>query len=492
MLTKRIAPLLKEERPDVDVWAWNDPYIQPMQKLQSGREKNRSYIAMLDLKSKKLTQLGDIYLESVSVDYENDRDFVMGMNDQSYRMQLTWDTQMPRDYYVVNTKTGEAKSLMTSKGRPNLSPEGKYVTWYNPEDRHWYLMELASNTTTNLTTGMNVNFYNELHDSPSMPFQYGSPGWTEDDKALLLYDRYDIWKFDPTGKKAPVNITNGHGRANNITYRYNRLDREENALRAKGEMLLTGFQNWTKQSGYFTASHSKPADPKKIIMDDFRFYGMAKAKDADQVILRKSSHNEYPEVWTANSYKLDGLKKLTDVGAQLDGIKRGTAELIEFNSLEDGEKMQGILYKPENFDPNKKYPMMVYFYERRSNSLHNHMSPSPSRSTINIPYFVSNDYLVLVPDIKYEDGYPGPSAYNHVIPATNAVVEKGFVGQIQNGDPRTKLGRLSSGVYCHEDRYVCRGWCRCSGGEYDQCLWRGSMGLWNESNVPVRKKRKAG
>ncbi len=419
--------LLKDERPDVDVWSWNDPYIQPMQKLQSGREKNRSYTAMMDLKSGKLSQLGNVYLQSISVDYENDFDFVMAMDDQPYRMQLTWDTQMPRDYYMVDTRTGNPEPLVTTKGRPSLSPGGKYATWYNPEDRQWYMMDIATKNISNLTASMDVNFYNELHDSPSLPFQYGSAGWTEDDKAFLVYDRYDIWKFDPTGKKAPVNLTNGFGRANDITLRYSRLDREQNAIPAKGEMLLTAFHNWTKQSGYYTANAGKAANPTKIIMDDFRFYGLVKAKDSDQVLLRKSSHTQFPEVWTASSYKLGGLKKLTDVGAQLNGINRGTAELIEFNSLEDGEKMQGILYKPENFDPNKKYPMIVYFYERRSSSLHSHINPSPSRSTVNIAYYTSNDYLVLVPDIKYELGYPGPSAYNHVIPATNAVVGMGFV-----------------------------------------------------------------
>ena len=256
--------LLKDERPDVDVWSWNDPYIQPMQKLNSGRDKNRSYTAIVDLKSGQMTQLGGLYLESIRIDYKNDLDFVVGMNDQPYRMQMTWDTQIPRDYYLVDVKTGEAKPLLTTKGRPNVSPEGKYATWYNPEDRHWYMMDLGSKTITNMTVDMDVNFYNELHDSPSMPRQYGSAGWTDGDKGFLIYDRYDIWKFDPTGKNQPINLTNGFGRANDLTFRYNMLDREQNAIPAKGELLLTAFHNWTKQSGYYTASHSKAADCLKI------------------------------------------------------------------------------------------------------------------------------------------------------------------------------------------------------------------------------------
>ena len=421
------STLLNDEKPDVDVWAWNDPYIQPMQKLNAGRDRNKSYTAVLDLKSKQMTQLGGMSLESIRVDYKSDFDFVVGMNDQPYRVQMTWDTQIPRDYYLVDVKTGVADPLLTTKGRPSVSPQGKYASWYNPEDRQWYMMDLESKTITNLTAGMSVNFYNELHDSPSLPNQYGSAGWTEGDKGFLIYDRYDIWKFDPSGKNQPLNITNGFGRENDLTLRYSRLDRDQNSIPAKGTLLLTAFHNWSKQSGYYTGSHNRAAAPKKVIMDDFSFYGLSKAKDADRVVLRKSSHTLSPEVWTASDYYLKDIKVLSNVGQQLDNIKRGSAELLEFNSLEDGEKMQAILYKPENFDPNKKYPMLVYFYERRSNSLHNHMNPAPSRSTINIPYFISNDYIVLVPDIKYELGYPGPSAYNHIIPAVNAAVNLGFV-----------------------------------------------------------------
>lgn len=71
--------------------------------------------------------------------------------------------------------------------------------------------------------------------------------------------------------------------------------------------------------------------------------------------------------------------------------------------------------------------MMVYFYERNSNGLHNYRPPAPSASTINIPFFVSNDYIVFVPDIKYDIGLPGPSAYNCIIPGVQSIVARGFV-----------------------------------------------------------------
>ena len=44
-------------------------------------------------------------------------------------------------------------------------------------------------------------FYDELNDQPNHPRQYGAAGWLGDDQSILIYDRYDIWQFDPKGNK---------------------------------------------------------------------------------------------------------------------------------------------------------------------------------------------------------------------------------------------------------------------------------------------------
>jgi len=422
--------ILKEDRPGVDVWSYFDPYIQPMQKLQAGREKNRSYEALLGADG-SIIQLEDPSLESVYVDYDNDMDFFLGVDDKASRVQYTWDTQLPRDYYKVDVRTGE-RSLLEEGiiGFASMSPDGNYMTWFNSEDGHWYAKEMASGTTRNLTASMEVSFQNELHDSPSLAGGYGSAGWTEGDARFLVNDRYDVWSIDPKGAGAPVNLTQGAGRSNKIVYRYTNLDREADFIDTSSPVIVSVFNEWTKASGYAKADFANGSTPSNILVEDMSVAGLTKAKDADRAMLRKSTYEEYPEIYIANSVDaMASAQKITDLDAQEDPWNWGTAELIEFESGYDGEVMQAIMYKPENFDANKKYPMIVYFYERRSNSLHSHPSPAPSASTINIPYYVSNDYVVLVPDIKYEIGHPGRSAENHVIPATKAAVAKGFIDE---------------------------------------------------------------
>lgn len=422
--------ILKEERPQVDVWSYNDPYIQPMQKLQASREKNRSYETRL-MDDGTILPLEDEMLESVNIDGKHDRDFHLAMNDKPYRVQYTWDVQLPRDYYLVDANTGERKMLQEGvKGFGSISSAGKYMTWFSLEDGNWYAQDIASGDVKNLTEGLPVSFQRELHDSPSLANSAGAAGWTENDESFLIYDRYDIWSVDPSGVSPAINVTKGAGRANKMIYRYNSLDREEEFIDVSSPSVLSVFNEWTKASGYATADLANGSVPENFIYDDMRIYGLTKAKNADRIMLRKSTYQEYPEIYVADNWKAaNAAQKITDLDAQEDPYNWGTAELIEFKSDFDGETMQAIMYKPENFDPNKKYPMIVYFYERRSNSLYNHLTPAPSASTVNIPYFVSNEYVVLVPDIKYEIGYPGKSAMDHVVPATKAAVALGGIDE---------------------------------------------------------------
>ncbi|WP_431213596.1 alpha/beta hydrolase family protein [Puia sp. P3] len=93
-----------------------------------------------------------------------------------------------------------------------------------------------------------------------------------------------------------------------------------------------------------------------------------------------------------------------------------TSELVKWNQL-DGTTTQGILYKPENFDPHKKYPVIVHYYEQMSHRLYEYPSPGFSDGEPNIAWFVSRGYLVLTPDIYYINGIVGKSAENTVVSA---------------------------------------------------------------------------
>jgi dipeptidyl aminopeptidase/acylaminoacyl peptidase len=279
----------------------------------------------------------------------------------------------------------------------------------------------------NLTAGIPAKFFNEDTDTPSTPGAYGSAGWTKDGKSVLLYDRFDIWRVssDGTGVK---NVTAGYGRAHDIRLRYNPVDAEnprERWIDLAHPAILTALNLRTLDTGFYRSSLDG-AEPKQLIMSPKALSVPIKAKDAEVYLLTAQHFNEFPDlVVTDASFK--ELRKVSDANPQKAQLLWGTSEIVPFKNA-DGVALTAALYKPENFDPKKQYPMMVYIYERLTQNANHFVDPRPSHN-INISYYVSNGYLVLTPDIVYTTGYPGQSALKCVLPAVQEVVNRGFVNE---------------------------------------------------------------
>ncbi|MBN7812859.1 S9 family peptidase [Algoriphagus sp. H41] len=418
--------ILDEERVSLDIWGWQDAEIQPMQLKNRSREEKASYLALLETGSGKVIQLADPELDDVYLENKITQDVALASTDQAYRRSYSWDIQTGRDVYWIDLKTGKASLIeKNASGNPRLSPEAGYAYWYDGRDSAWVAYDLAKAEKINLTKEIPVPFYEELHDSPSLPGSYGAEGWLADDAAILISDRYDIWKVDPKNPAAAVSITMGEGRKNRVTFRRASLKRDERFIDAKEPLILSAFNEVTKENGFYSGNFDGKSAPKQLLMTANNYYGLRKAEESSQVIVRRTTYRENPDVYLTDlSFK--SLTKASNLNPQQANIKWGNVELVSYLTL-DGDELQGLLFKPEGFDPAKKYPMMVYFYERNSDTYHSYRTPAPSRSTINIPYFVSNDYMVFVPDIKYKIGLPGQSALECIVPGVQAVVARGGV-----------------------------------------------------------------
>jgi dipeptidyl aminopeptidase/acylaminoacyl peptidase len=241
---------------------------------------------------------------------------------------------------------------------------------------------------------------------------------------VLLYDKYDIWQVAPDGSGAK-NLTDGIGRKEKIEFRYSKLDTQEKGIDSSKPLLLRAENEWTRDSGFYR-DKVDGGMPQKLIMAAKDFNPPSKAKDADVYLLSASTFDEFPDLLvTSQTFK--DLKKVSDANPQKSQLLWGTSELVRFKNI-DGVPLSAMLIKPPNFDPNKKYPMIVYIYETLSENVHRFVDPRPGHS-INSSYYASNGYLVLEPDIVYKIGHPGPSALNCVLPAIQSVVDKGFVDE---------------------------------------------------------------
>ncbi len=423
-------PAKPKDAPDVvnvDIWSWKDPELQTMQKVGAEAERRRSYRAVWQVKEKRLVPLGSPDLPNITTGEDNA--FAVGTSNLPYRPLVSWDTGYS-DVYLVSMENGtREKVLEKSRTGASLSPGGKYLLFWSDADRAWYARRTSDGKRTNLTGRLAVSFQNETHDTPDAPRPYSSAGWTDNDASVLIYDRYDIWEINPENPASARRITNGRGRADQMIFRYQRLDSEERFIPRNRPLLLDTVNDRTKASGFHrtAAPLSAPgsaASPVLLVMQDKAFGNPIKAKNADTVVVSASRFEEFPNLWLTST-NFSNLRRVTDANPQQAQYRWGKSELIEYINA-DGKRLRAILTRPDDFDPSKKYPLMVYIYEKMTDTLHGYTPPGPGTS-INATRYVSNGYILLEPDIVYTTGYPGESALKCVVPAVQKVLSYGYV-----------------------------------------------------------------
>ena len=414
----------EDERVVVDVWNWKDPYLQPMQLLQADEERERTYLSMLDLESGRAVQLASLEVPEVNVAGRGDGDVALGTSDLPYRQLVSWDGRY-NDFYVVEVATGAStKVVERAPSSGMLSPTGRWVAWWDGWEKAWFALDTESRQVRNLTADVGVPFHDVLDDHPDALRSHGAAGWTEGD-AFVVNDRFDLWMIDPTGAQAPRNLTEGVGRRTDTEYRFVDLDRDDPFVPTDEDVYLTAFHIRTKTDGVYRDRFDGRREPVRLMSADADFGGFTKAEGADVLVYTRETFQEFPDLWVTGPDFADG-RRVTDANPQQSEFLWGTAELVEWTSL-DGVPLQGILYKPEGFDPSRQYPMMVYFYERSSDGLHGYTIPSAGSSSVNRSFYVSRGYLFFVPDIPYRIGYPGESAVDAVVPGVLELVDQGFV-----------------------------------------------------------------
>ncbi len=423
--------LLEEEKVKVDIWSWNDGLLQSQQLKQLDDELKKTYLSVYRISDKRIVQLADTLVEQVRKFRNGDADFALGTTNNPYELLSSWEGTSYRDIYLIDLKTGSRKLLLKKHpAAAELSPAGKYLLYYEIADSTWNTIQVSTGKKFCLTKNLDVQFSDEENDQPDQPNPYGIACWTTDDASVLIYDRYDIWLINPENKTSPVSIT-GKGRSSKTVYRYVKTDPDALDINLKQPVLIKLTEDESCKEGFANLKLSEPGMLSVLILSDNDYSNPVKSKNAEQYIWQRSSYIEYPDLWTSTSTFTE-VKKLSVANPQQRNYIWGTVEHVGWESF-DGGQLRGLLYKPENFDPTKKYPMIVYFYEKYSDKLNTHYAPVPSRSIINFTYYNSNGYIVFVPDITYRIGEPGRSAYDDIMSGTMAMTKLPYVDEDRMG-----------------------------------------------------------
>lgn len=333
-----------------------------------------------------------------------------------------------------------------------LSPTSRYAYWFDMDKKNWFVYDLRNRTTMNFTGNISV----PLTRKPSGYYDDDLPCskimWTNQDSAMLIQDRHsDLWRIGLLKKEFPVNITGGYAQRNSLQFTFlGQLVKNsplmEDAILTDTDTLLFYTFNWkTKETGFFKLPFiTKVNSPIKAVMNaniyskpiDMNNFGEVrsmlsptKAKSANVYLVRKMSTSEAPNIYVTNDFKT--YRSLSNIQPH-KAFNWYTTELHHWK-LPDGTESSGILYKPENFDPTKKYPVIFAYYEKGSGGLNAFVNHSLSQAAFPIPLFVSNGYLIFVPDIFYRSGNPGVSATNTVVSAANYLSRLPFVDKRHMG-----------------------------------------------------------
>lgn len=417
--------LVDFETARLDIWHYNDDYLQPQQLVQANLELRRSYMAVLHHGQDKFVQLGSDSSENVILIDEGNADYVLAISTKGNRISQQWEGFTRQTAYIVSTKDGSRKPVREKqRGFVTASPKGKYIIWYDVGTKNYYTYRVSTGIVKNISQNIKEHLYNDEDDHPDDPPPFGIAGWIENDDDVLLYDRYDIWKTDPDGKRQPLNITNGASRKNKIVFRYVDIDREKRFINADENILLSAFNRVNKYDGFFSLSLKDKSDPAKLTLGPYAYTNPVKAKSTTHYIVGRMNVKESPDIYSTKDFT--SLTRLSSINPQQQEYNWLTSELVKWKMF-DGKEAEGLLFKPEDFDPKKKYPVIFYFYEKNADGLYNYRTPAPSASTINIAYFVSNGYLVFDPNIYYKNGEPGESAYNSVVSAAKYLAKMPWV-----------------------------------------------------------------
>lgn len=417
--------ILYEEKVNVEIWHYQDGQLHTQQETQKAKEEKKSYTAIHDLNTRQTHLLHDGSTPTLTLNPRHKGPYTLSYTSDKYQKYTSWLGHDYKDLYTVNINTGKKTAVATKiDGRPRIDENGQYIIWYSRIDTSWYAYDIRKKKKNQLTQGV---YYDELNDRPMDPYPSGMLGWTTQSHCLI-YDHYDIWDIDPTQKAQPKALT--QGRTQSIRYRYVSLDKEDKPLPADTTILLRSFDTKTKEAGlaYLDLSSGLLT---QVENGPYHYARIKKAKDDDQILFTKENFALFPDLITCKS-DFSKQKTISDANPQQADYNWGSIELFKWTD-KNGKDRDALIAKPENFDPTKKYPLIVNFYEKSSDRLHQHRAPYAHRSTINYTYYTNKGYLIFNPDIYYEDGYPGESCLSAVNTSVDSLIQLGYVDTTRMG-----------------------------------------------------------
>ena len=413
--------LLDSEKVRLDIWHYQDTRLQPQQLVELKRDLKKTDFYVLHLADGKVLKLADDTLNVRAVEKQIGN-YLFASSNEKYKIESQWEVLNPEDHYRISLLDGTVELLKKRVAFDGtLSPNGEFYSYFDAQKSNYFLLDLNTKKETCMTCSTTkINWQEDVNGMPMAAGPFGVKGYAKGENELYLLSQYDIWSYNIAQNKLSC-ITNKEGEQRKI--RLNPLLWSNDSVYVDfANVYIEGFNEKTKGSHiFYIMDHGNHTDLVEKYYTDHKITFIKRSKNKETIAFRKMSLQEYPEIRiTQNDFQTE--KILSNTNPQQSEYNWAQVELVQWKSY-DGIPLEGLLYKPENYDATKKYPLLVYFYELYSDDLHNHYAPKPTASVIYATEYASAGYMVFIPDIRYKVGYPAKSAYNCIMSGTDHVLK---------------------------------------------------------------------
>jgi dipeptidyl aminopeptidase/acylaminoacyl peptidase len=343
--------------------------------------------------------------------------YLIASNANPYAIQAQWEAPGKADYYSINLATGQ--KVLLGKGLSytgELSADGRFFTYYISDKQHWMLLDIVrQNSTCMNCSRKDIKWEEDLNGQPMAAGPVGFVGYSTAAKEVYFQSEYDIWSYD-IARKTMTSISNELATKEKIALRFERYVQDSAWINFQ-EGYFIGLRKSNKNEILYLYNQGL----QNIFEIPQRITGFQKAENQNQYLFRKMDVRTYPDLWFVRS-DFNNSTQISVANPQQNLYNWATVESVKWTAY-DGQELDGLLYKPENYDPSQKYPLLFYYYELNSDNLHNYQAPKPSASIINPTEYASGGYLVFVPDIRYQAGKPAQGAYNSIMSAADYLIK---------------------------------------------------------------------
>ena len=449
----------KEDRNDnfeLELWSWNDSLAQSIQAIGGYREvRAKPDVIIYNTETKKSYPIltGSEY-DGTYFSSNKNAEVAFYINESKYSRLSDWEHDSRFDLNSVNLVTGE-KTLIKKRAtrRPVFSPNGDYLIYFDSQEKAWIAVDIATLAKRNISKDVEFPMHNESHDLPNPVPSYGLAGWDKsNDNVVIVYDKYDIWAIDITGKNRPYCYTQGYGRKNNYRVRFLDIKYSDIKTNLEKENMLKIVDLSTMNQAIATIY---PSDNiVKNIEGAFNIKVSNIVNNGKVFLYVKQTFSQDKDIWISDS-KFKKEFKITTANPQQKDYRWGSVEFVEWKNYY-GKVNKGLLYLPDGYKKGESYPTIVNFYERPSGGMHIYFAPGYSSAMLDIATYVSNGFVVFMPDVEYTIGSPGKSSYNSIVSGTKALIERGIIDPKRVGiQGHSWSGFQTSYIITRTDIFTC-------------------------------------